>query len=362
MTIPQDGRLKGIDFLRGLAVLLMVQQHLIAWLWKIPWSSTSDILDMKAHMLILNAMGGIAAPLFVTLAGFGFIFLVNKVVYNDKKILIRGVVLLASGYLMNILIPSWFSGGSWYVLHMIGAAFLLSPLLRRLPLNVLIGLVFLIVFTAPLLQNILQTPFYLHNARMGQYSLKGFIFRLAFVEGHFPVFPWLGFYISGMIAALWYKENKLKKIVYFALTLGVLSGILAALNLGQVITSGFLLRFVKVLTRFYPPLPPMIFLLMGGALVITAISLFFCDMKDKISQSNAMIKLGRISLTVLLFHAIIFRELFIKINLHRSFNEWVTLIIIYIFIIVLILISHFWSKISYKGSIEWFMRWLSSKV
>jgi uncharacterized membrane protein len=362
MTSPFNDRLKGIDFLRGLAVLLMVQQHLIVWLWKIPSTALSDILEMKFHMLFLNAMGGIAAPLFVTLAGFGFVFFEGKTDYNDKKILIRGVVLLLSGYMMNMLIPSWFSGGSWYVLHMIGAAFLLSPFLRRIPISGLIALVFIAVFAAPLLQNLLDTPFYLHNKRMGLYTLKGSVFRLAFVEGHFPVFPWLGFYLSGMIAARWYKNDKLKKIIFLALGFGSLSGVLALLNLSHVITHGPLLRFVKVLARFYPALPPMVFLLICGALLITAASLYFCDVKNKLSFNNPMIYLGHISLSILIFHGVVFREIFIRIGLNRSFNEWITLIIIYLFVIALMILSRFWAKISYKGSIEWLMRWLSSKV
>ena len=59
----------GMDALRGLAVLLMIEQHVGIWLWKgaLPGESSWDY----PFLLAFNALGGGAAPLFIALAGMG---------------------------------------------------------------------------------------------------------------------------------------------------------------------------------------------------------------------------------------------------------------------------------------------------
>jgi hypothetical protein len=43
------------------------------------------------------------------------------------------------GYLLNWLTPSWFSLGTWFVLHMMGLAIATAPLWRRLGERALLG-------------------------------------------------------------------------------------------------------------------------------------------------------------------------------------------------------------------------------
>ena len=79
MTAPRDRgdarspareRLLSIDALRGLAVFLMMEQHMGVWLWN---GGGGRSLAKVPALVAFNALGGAAAPLFVTLAGVGLL-------------------------------------------------------------------------------------------------------------------------------------------------------------------------------------------------------------------------------------------------------------------------------------------------
>src|SRR5690606_3115656 len=107
----------GLDSLLGLAVLLMVGQHVGLWLWRGP-RGTVDLDDFPL-LIGFNALGGGAAPLFVTLAGVGAALMAIRGGPGlDAQYVRRGLVLWSFGVVLNFLSPSWFSWGSWFVLHM----------------------------------------------------------------------------------------------------------------------------------------------------------------------------------------------------------------------------------------------------
>ncbi|MCA9712207.1 MAG: DUF1624 domain-containing protein, partial [Myxococcales bacterium] len=66
---PKSRRLHALDALRGIAVFLMIEQHVGIWLWEGPGAGERQ-LDYPL-LVGFNALGGMAAPLFVSLAGVG---------------------------------------------------------------------------------------------------------------------------------------------------------------------------------------------------------------------------------------------------------------------------------------------------
>src|SRR5690606_2353965 len=122
-------RLLGLDALRGIAVFLMIEQHLGVWLWRGP--NPGESMTDYPGLLVFNALGGGAAPAFVTLAGIGASLLISKRETPDVTLILRGIVVVAFGYLLSALTPSWFTWQSWFVLHLMGFGMLVTPLLRR---------------------------------------------------------------------------------------------------------------------------------------------------------------------------------------------------------------------------------------
>ena len=176
IEVLMNSRIIQLDLLRGVAVILMVMQHLQSWLWEKNWVSYSITFPENPIMLIINFMGNFAAPLFLILAGSGAVLLFEKPELKKNDFLKRGLFIIASGYLLNLLAPGWFKPGSWYILHTIGTGIILAPLLIRLKIPYLLFASVFILATAPFLQTLLNTPLGIGNNFM---NLKVIFFKKA---------------------------------------------------------------------------------------------------------------------------------------------------------------------------------------
>ncbi len=333
----------------------MIEQHLGFWLWKRPGKAVT--FSNFPVLIGFNAMGGYAAPAFVTLAGMGTALFIYRHSNIDRILFFRGSILISFGYLLNFLVPSWFSPGSWYVLHMIGFAIALSPVLRKLPDPILLIILCAVIISTPAIQNVLDTPFYLDNFYMGDYGRPGGILRLAAAEGQFPVFPWLSFFIAGILTGRWLVTEKTKKIMLSASLLIFLGILLSVIYLsGFAFTrTAMLQRAFRIYLGFYPANPPIILMLMGLVL-FTIIIITQIEQRLTFSSSNPIVCLGRTSLTLLFLHVIIFRELGQYIHLWKAFSTEITLLIIFGVIIVTAQLTVLWRKTDFFLSMEWILR------
>lgn len=344
-------RIAGIDALRGIAVLLMVEQHLGVWLWQDQHRLFRDPL-----MLIINGAGGLGAPLFIALAGLGATLLEQRTQRPARTAVVRGMVIILFGYALNLAAPRWFSPGSWYVLHLIGLCLVLSPLLRRCSTCQLLAGLVLVLCLSVVLQNWLQTPRGLSNARMGRMDLPGGVLRLAMVEGHFPVFPWLAVFLAGMLAGRWRPRLRGRILCVGLVFLGTggACAALRALGVSWAIT-GVLARVFLLKPWFYPALPPMILLLIGAALLLIWVALRV-DARCPLPPDNPLVCLGRVSLSVLLVHVVLFREVGRMAGLWRCASKWETLLIIAGVCGAAALAARTWKARGYRFSAEWLLR------
>ena len=237
------GRLLSLDALRGLAVFLMIEQHLGVWLWRGP--DPGHGVGEYMHLIAFNALGGGAAPLFVTLAGVGSaLFIARQKPHLDRTLAIRGLVLMGFGLVLNLITPSWFSWGSWFVLHMMGFAIALSAVWRRLPTWAVLALTVAVLVGTAFIQDALGTPARLSNPRMRDLALPGGALRLALAEGQFPIFPWLAFFLAGVVSGRWIVANRRRNILGLGLACLALGGGLALAD-----ATGLIPRDGSVLSR-----------------------------------------------------------------------------------------------------------------
>lgn len=351
-TPDPASRLAGIDALRGLAVLLMIEQHLGLWLW-------DRYYELFRHplMLCLNGLGGLAAPVFITLAGLGCSLLPYRHAQPDRALVGRGLLLMLFGYGLNLLTPSWFAPGSWYVLHMIGLTLVLAPLLRRLPTPALVLLWAVVLCATVIIQHLLQTPLHLSNARMASTALPGGAMRLALAEGHFPVFPWLAYGIAGILAGRWLLGSRRQCLVRMA---GAALGaglVLAACNLVGFAFArhGILLRACTLLPRFYPSLLPITLLLLALSMLAVAGSTAL-ESRLRFTPRNPLVCLGRCSLTLLIAHIVIFREISHHMHFWHTFSLGQTLLITGLTLFLAALLSVIWRSGQFRFGAEWLLR------
>ncbi len=356
---PKSRRRFALDALRGIAVFLMIEQHVGIWVWRgaDPGKHVTDYPVLMGF----NALGGMAAPLFVTLAGIGSaLFVAAGRPKCDSTMLRRGLVLMLFGVVLNLLSPSWFSIGSWFVLHMMGFAMALTPVWRRIPnQGLLLGAVFVLVATV-LVRDWLQTPLPLDNPRMRDMSLGGGPLRLALAEGQFPILPWLTFYLAGFVAGRWLSAERVGRVALLGLVfIAFGGGGHLLLRQGLLPASELTTIAFELHLGFFPASPAIVGLLLGGALLLIAgVSTF--EARRSIAASNPLVTLGRISLTLLLIHVPLFRDLSRPIGLWRGLDSTWALITVFGFFGVALLAAWRWQRVGYRYGAEWVLRKLGT--
>lgn len=354
-------RRHGLDALRGLAVFLMIEQHVGIWLWRGP-SPDKTLLDYPV-LVGFNALGGGAAPLFVSLAGVGSaLFVAAGRPRTDLTLARRGVVLMAFGLALNLLTPSWFSWGSWFVLHMMGFAMASAPIWRRMSSTSLLIVCGLVLATTVGVQHWLDTPLRLNNPRMRDVSLPGGPFRLALAESQFPILPWLAFYLAGFVAGRWIRADRPGRIV----AMGV--GFMTVGGLGHLIyrlfahgsglspeTRDLAARAFRLPLGFFPASVAIVGLLLGGAIVVIGL-MAWRERKRPLRSTHPLVTLGRASLTLLMLHVPLFRELSRPVDLWRGLSAEVTLAVISGFLALALVGSQLWKRIDYRYGAEWLLR------
>ncbi len=358
-------RLLSLDALRGIAVILMMTQHLGVWLWE-PEDPGRSLLAQAPGYMAINGLGGLAAPTFITLAGVGTSLLVaTRPGGVDATLVRRGLALLGFGYLLNILTPSWFSPGSWFVLHMMGLAIATAPLWRRLPDRVLLAAEGVILAVTVAVQHLLATPRLLDNPRMRDTDLPGGALRLALAEGQFPVLPWLALFLVGVVLGRWLlaDDADVPRRVSALCRLCLLTGLtLVGLDLAadHLPALAFLhtapwWRVVRVTTSFYPAGPGILLLLQSGVLLMLAVALHI-ERSRELGARGLLVCLGRASLTLLLVHVVLFREISRPLGAWQAFDRYTSLVIIAAWIALCAVLCRAWQRIGFRFGAEWLLR------
>ncbi len=348
-----------LDALRGLAVFLMIEQHVGIWVWRgaDPGKSLADY----PLLIGFNALGGMAAPLFVSLAGAGSaMFVATNRPHTDSTLVRRGLVLMLFGLALNFSSPSWFSWGSWFVLHMMGFAMALAPVWRRLSTKALLGACAAVLVTTVIVRVALNTPLELNNAFMRDVSRPGGPLRLALAEGQFPILPWLTFYLAGFIAGRWLLADRIRNVALLGLSFMALGGGGYGLLKAGVLprSNPYLFRAFELHLGFFPASITIAGLLLGGALLLIA-GVSYYEHKRSVSPRNPMVTLGRISLTLLMIHVPLFRDLSRPIGLWRGLDSNLALLTVFGFFFVALVGAWFWQRVGYRFGAEWLFRKLS---
>jgi len=388
-------RLLSLDALRGVAVIFMMEQHLGVWLWEPEHPGRSAISQAPGYMAI-NGLGGLAAPTFITLAGVGCSLLVSANLASrraasdpgpaptpaltpapgpapgpasprasrslDLTLVRRGLALLGFGYLLNYLTPSWFSAGSWFVLHMMGFAIATAPLWRRLPTPALLAAEALIFAASVAVQSWLATPRLLDNSRMRDLELPGGALRLALAEGQFPILPWLALFLIGVVIGRWLLTDQHQRVGALCRACLLAGLALVALDFAATQTPAleFLQRdpwwrLVRVRTSFFPAGPGIVLLLQAGVLLMLTIALHI-ERSRELDPRGWLVCLGRASLTLLLLHVVLFREISRPLGAWQAFDRYTSLAIIIAWIALCVLLCRLWQRIGYRYGAEWLLR------
>jgi uncharacterized membrane protein len=180
-----------IDFLRGLAIILMIFFHILYDL------NHFSITNYRLYSGIILIIARISASLFVILAGISISisYSRNKNQLSTNELIIkfikRGLKILLLGLVITVI--TWFYIQRGFiifgVLHLIGTSIILSFIFIRYRfINIIIGLFFILI------------GFYLKSFTFDFNLLipLGFIPNNFWTIDYFPLFPWFGIFLIGI--------------------------------------------------------------------------------------------------------------------------------------------------------------------
>jgi len=230
-----------IDLLRSIAILFMVEVHVADTIRPANVTATDPLGVMAA------AIGGLAAPLFITISGWSSRRAMSRRANAERRELVKWVGVrfgfLMVGQLAVNLIAShafnWYTPG---ILSLLAICTVLTLPLARLSSRALTGL-----FAVLLL-----TPFALASISVIDGSWEAITSAqtvvqwagLLFIDGTFPLLPWLAFFVLGAIIHDAKSETvRMLLAVSATITAGVLFAALAMNRVWALPSGDALLTF-----------------------------------------------------------------------------------------------------------------------
>ena len=325
-------RRQDIDQIRGLAILLMVMVHAAAT-WTPSGASTTSLLA-----LIVASLGGLAAPLFVTVGGWVTI----QSSWTVRKALVRCSFLIAAQFFVNITASHLFDPFTPGVLTLFAVLYLMAPLWLRIAQKK-IGFVSSLV-----LIGVVNWAFVPGNAalswadRIEVTSLADFFTHLL-VTGTYPLFPWVFFSILG--AGINVHAPSIKNL---SIAIGIgfvtcVSFLIESINTGIPFAQP---RGEAVLT-FFPANSPFLIGASTGVLILWT-------MLERRQPFLSINHLGQLSLTLYVVH---FIPIYLGSNLTLTWSLAVPFVLL--FTILWWPLSVFWRTRFPTYSLEYALRQMS---
>jgi len=300
---------------------MMLQGHFIDGLLD---NAFRDNTDLTYN--IWKYFRGITAPVFFTVSGFIFTYLLigvpQKGMQNPriKKGLKRGLQLIFIGYLLRMNLFAFLKGeiyNSFYlvdVLHCIGLSllgiigiYLLSQNGKKslLP-SLLIGVTVVLFLFEPIYE---EWSFGFLPQAMGNYFAK--------VNGSvFTIIPWFGYTTFGAFMSVLFMRYKNFKYLYqYAITLCLLTG-LSLIFFSSDFFSGLseltgISVFEEVAMNNY------LFIRLGDVFLVFAVFMLF----RSLMTNSTVLKIGQSTLSIYVIHFVILYGSFTGLGLYRFFHH-----------------------------------------
>lgn len=298
--------------------------------------------------LLIYTLGRLSAPFFLLISGIGAVMLYTNQKSADKsdfEILItnlkRGLFLIFLTLPVNILSLLIFSSGNiweWNIFQLIGVSMIGTVFFGKFR-SFSIFITFSMVLT---LWKLLSTDSF-------------------FTNGHFPIIPWLNYYLIGCwIGCILIASNKHKKIRDLIQIVGV--GLLCAV-LFLFITNANILKSI-LQYNFRIEIMPMLII----TIVFLGVFSFFEFLSNqKYASTNWLNYFGYVPLSIYYLHLLYQYSLFFFLKkLHYDLNRWGVLHWIILNLLFWGLthtfITKYWREKKFILGIEWFIsKYISKK-
>ena len=193
----------------------------------------------------------------------------------------------------------------------------------------------------------------------GFWTIDGFI-RNLFFNGFHPVFPWLGFFLLGILLsrALLKKKQVQIKIISWGLLAIIFSEIMSFILSGYVIPADSELQFL-FMTDSMPPMPLYFLAASGSALLIIGLCLLASEKFRESKLYSLIAPAGTQTLTLYVLHIIVGLGFIDAIGFTGNQTSSQAFVAAIIFCILGTIFAFTWSKWFRRGIFESLMRKLT---
>ncbi len=317
----KPARLYFIDAMRAWAILMMLQGHFIDGLLDNAFrDNSSDVYGIWKYFR------GITAPVFFTVSGFIFTYLLIRVPQKGlenprvKKGIRRGLQLLLIGYLLRLNLFGLLKG-------QIYNAFYLVDVLHCIGLSILgiIGIYlltqqrgkFLFPFTlvSVTLLLFLFEPVY----KTFSYSLLPDALANYFTRANgsvFTIIPWFGYAtLGGFLSILFKRFGHFKYLYPVAIAIAVLAGSVLIFYSSSLFVTLSKATDIPLFTDIYSN--NYLFIRLGDVFLVFAVFMLF---RSLMTNKN-LLKIGSSTLSIYVVHFVILYGSFTGLGFYRFFNH-----------------------------------------
>lgn len=327
-VIQKNTRLYFVDAIRAWAILMMLQGHFLDGLLDNAFRDDSNIL-----FTVWKYFRGITAPVFFTVSGFIFTYLLIKAPGKGwdnprvKKGIRRGFELLIIGYLLRLNLFGLFKAevyNSFYlvdVLHCIGLSilgiigmYILSGNRKKWLLPaLLVGTTITLFVFEPWYKS---ANFHLLPQWIANYFTKA--------NGSvFTILPWFGYATFGSFAAVLFHRYKKSSYLYpFAIGLCVSIGVLLIFYSSDAFLALAHYADLKLFEAIF--FNNYLFIRLGDVLLVFALFM----LARKFLTNKTVLRLGQSTLSIYVIHFIILYGSFTGLGLYGFFHHSVSPIIL----------------------------------
>ncbi len=305
---------------------------------------------------VIGQLRGRASATFVVLAGIGLGLSSFKKESQTVNIIVKRSIFLLILGLLNMTI---FEGD---ILHYYAFYFLFGVFLLPFSNRVLIAVIGILnlVFFGMLLSIDYESGWNFEELTYsGFWTIDGFI-RNLFFNGFHPVFPWLGFFLLGILLsrALLEKRQFQIKMISWGLVAIIFSEVMSFIFSGYLIPTDSELQFL-VMTDSMPPMPLYFLAASGSALFIIGLCLLVSERFRESNIYSLIAPAGSQTLTLYILHIIVGLGFIDAIGLNGSKTSSEAFIAAIIFCILGTIFAFTWSKWFRRGMFESLMRKLT---
>lgn len=321
----------------------MIQQHVGAWYWNGP--SNGQTLTDAPILALVNASGGLAAPIFLLCSGI--VSALPQWPRPFRWTTVRAASLFLIAYVLNLILVPSFDFSTWYILHLLATASLIDPVLRRFPrIALLVLAAALVAFAA-----VAQSGFGQSGIELTRKESFGGVWHFLdrpLRSGQFPILPWMSIYVGGVwIGRRLRCGQPAPKPELILAVAGVIAG--AIVGISHLFPGSATAAAASSTKLPFFPASALVIVLLGG---VTAAITSYALRREGMRSLGFLVAAGQCSLSLLVAHMAIFRGLPQRFWRTEVFVTPAALAIAIAASILAVLAAKAWTRVGFRWSLE----------